>query len=916
MFATANNNGANAAQAGGAADAVSKVSGQQILKAIVDSADGAGNAPADATSPIDAAIGGAAVAGVKSTVEELIGLISGEMAAAAAKGAKAATGGAAEAIGNVAVAAEAAAGGAQGNSANVKGIAEGMKGIVGAAAKMGVELKAAAAAAAGAGNAVAGHLFATAVGAANGATAAQAGNAADAVSKVSGQQILKAIVESADGEGQRPAAATSPIDAAIGAAADNGDAGDFANQMLQNDKIAAAIVLRGMAAGGKFAVTAAADADGVKSTVNRLNAWITEMAAAAAKGATAATGAADEAIGNVAVAAAANAGARGDAASVKGIAAGMKGIVEAAEKMGVELKVGAVAQADANAANVGNLFASGGAAAGTAVHAGAAADAVSKVSGQQILKAIVESADGAGAAPNAATSPIDAAIGAAAGQGANFAAGMLHNDKIAAAIVLRGMAAGGKFALAQGQDAAAVAGLKSTVEELSAWISKMAAAAAKGAEAATGSAAEAIGNVAVADGGNNAGARGDAANVKGIAEGMKGIVEAAEKMGVELKVGAVAGAAGNANTVGHLFASGGNAADANAAAAGAAAEVVSKVSGQQILKAIIESADGNGQVPGQANGPIDAAIGANAGDGAAFGEAGMTGNDKIAAAIVLRGMAKDGKFALAAGEAAAVNGVKSTVEKLNALITEMATAAAKGATAATGAAEDAIGNVAAAADAQNAGGARGDAASVKGIAAGMKGIVEAAAKMGVELKVGAVAQAVNNANTVGNLFASGGAAANADAAAAGNAAEVVSKVSGQQIIKAIVESADGAGAAPNAATSPIDAAIGGAAGAGAAFGQGMTGNDKIAAAIVLRGMAAGGKFALANNAGAAVVAGVKSTVEKLSGWRTEMAAAAAKGAEAATGTADEAIGNVAAAAGGNNAGARGDAASVKGMLRV
>ncbi|WP_418454039.1 variable large family protein [Borreliella lusitaniae] len=204
------------------------------------------------------------MAGVKSTVEELSAWIS-KMAAAAAKGAEAATGGAAEAIGNVAVA-DANAGGARGEAASVKGIAEGMKEIVGAAAKMGVELKAAAAAAAADNNG--GHLFATAVGAANGATAAQAGGAADAVSKVSGQQILKAIVESADGEGQAPADATSPIDAAIGAA--NGAAANFADQMLQNDKIAAAIVLRGMAAGGKFAVAQAEAANGVKSTVKRL----------------------------------------------------------------------------------------------------------------------------------------------------------------------------------------------------------------------------------------------------------------------------------------------------------------------------------------------------------------------------------------------------------------------------------------------------------------------------------------------------------------------------------------------------------------------------------------------------------------------------------------------------------------------
>ncbi|WP_418456547.1 variable large family protein [Borreliella lusitaniae] len=201
------------------------------------------------------------------------------------------------------------------------------------------------------------------------------------------------------------------------------------------------------------------------------------------------------------------------------------------------------------------------------------------------------------------------------------------------------------------------------VKELNAWIAEMAAAAKKGVAGATGGAQDAIGNVAAAGAnGNAAGAQGDAASVKGIAEGMKGIVGAAKKMGVELKAGAAAAAANNANTVGHLFASGGDAANANAAATGHAAEVVSKVSGQQIIKAIVDSdMNANGQAPGAATGPVDAAIGTAAGAGAAFaGE--MLHNDKIAAAIVLRGMAAGGKFALANGEGAAVNGLKSTVE--------------------------------------------------------------------------------------------------------------------------------------------------------------------------------------------------------------------------------------------------------------
>ncbi|WP_210372019.1 variable large family protein, partial [Borreliella garinii] len=69
------------------------------------------------------------------------------------------------------------------------------------------------------------------------------------------------------------------------------------------------------------------------------------------------------------------------------------------------------------------------------------------------------------------------------------------------------------------------------------------------------------------------------------------------------------------------------------------------VSGEQILKAIVEAAGGaekGGEAAGAAKNPIAAAIGTN-GNGAAFAGNGMQDkNDKIAAAIVLRGMAKGG----------------------------------------------------------------------------------------------------------------------------------------------------------------------------------------------------------------------------------------------------------------------------------
>ncbi|WP_424632595.1 variable large family protein [Borreliella lusitaniae] len=248
---------------------------------------------------------------VESAVSKISELIK-EMVTAARVGAAGATGAAGEDIAAVAAAGEAQAAVAA-NGDSVKGIAKGMKGIVAVAGKLGVEL--AAAAAAGVANGAAGNLFAGA-----GATIAQIGNAADAVSKVSGKQILKAIVDSdMDGAGAAPAAATSPIAAAIGAGGNGG----------------------------------------------------------------------------------------------------------------------------------------------TIAHVGNAADAVSKVSGKQILKAIVDSADeaGAGAAPDAAASPIAAAIGAAGEAGA-FAAGGIMNrdDNIAAAIVLRGMAASGKFA--HGADDGGNAGIK------------------------------------------------------------------------------------------------------------------------------------------------------------------------------------------------------------------------------------------------------------------------------------------------------------------------------------------------------------------------------------------------------------------------------------------------------------------------
>ncbi|WP_210381652.1 variable large family protein, partial [Borreliella valaisiana] len=88
-------------------------------------------------------------------------------------------------------------------------------------------------------------------------------------------------------------------------------------------------------------------------------------------------------------------------------------------------------------------------------------------------------------------------------------------------------------------------------------------------------------------------------------------------------------------------------------------------------------------------------------------------DDQIAAAMVLRGMAKDGQFALKNGDHANAKGtVKNAVE--------MAKAAAAAASAATGGGE-AIGSVVKAAAGTAAAG--GEAKSVNGIASGIKGIV-------------------------------------------------------------------------------------------------------------------------------------------------------------------------------------------------
>ncbi|WP_458320719.1 variable large family protein [Borreliella burgdorferi] len=500
------------------------------------------------------------------------------------------------------------------DKASVKGIAKGIKEIVEAAG--GSEKLKAVAAAAGESNKGAGKLFGKAGDAANGDSEA-ASKAAGAVSAVSGEQILSAIVTAAgaaEQEGKKPADATNPIAAAIGKG--NADDGADFNQegMKKDDQIAAAIALRGMAKDGKFAV---------KNNEKG-------KAEGAIKGAAA--------IGEVVD----NAGAAkvADKDSVKGIAKGIKEIVEAAGRS-EKLKAVAAAAGENNK-GAGKLFGKAGAnAAGDSEAASKAAGAVSAVSGEQILSAIVKAAaaaatDQEGEKPGEAKNPIAAAIGKGnADAGAEFGKeGMKKDDQIAAAIALRGMAKDGKFAVKDNEKGKAEGAIKGAAELLDKLVK-----AVKTAEGAS-SGTDAIGEVV-----DNAAKAADKDSVKGIAKGIKEIVEAAGGS-EKLKVAAATGE--NNKGAGKLFGKVDGANGGDSEAASKAAGAVSAVSGEQILSAIVKAAgaaDQDGEKPEDAKNPIAAAIGNKDGD-ADFNQEGMKKDDQIAAAIALRGMAKDGKFAV------------------------------------------------------------------------------------------------------------------------------------------------------------------------------------------------------------------------------------------------------------------------------
>ncbi|WP_367613243.1 variable large family protein (plasmid) [Borreliella burgdorferi] len=237
--------------------------------------------------------------------------------------------------------------------------------------------------------------------------------------------------------------------------------------------------------------------------------------------------------------------------------------------------------------------------------------------------------------------------------------------------------------------------------------------AVKTAEGAS-SGTDAIGEVV-----DNAAKAADKASVTGIAKGIKEIVEAAGGS-EKLKVAAATGE--NNKEAGKLFGKAGADANGDSEAASKAAGAVSAVSGEQILSAIVKAAaagaaDQDGEKPGDAKNPIAAAIGkGNADDGADFGD-GMKKDDQIAAAIALRGMAKDGKFAVKSGggeKGKAEGAIKGASELLDKLVKAVKTA--EGASSGTAAIGEVVDNAAKAADKD----------SVTGIAKGIKEIVEAA----------------------------------------------------------------------------------------------------------------------------------------------------------------------------------------------
>nr|WP_071983758.1 variable large family protein [Borreliella bissettiae] len=234
---------------------------------------------------------------------------------------------------------------------------------------------------------------------------------------------------------------------------------------------------------------------------------------------------------------------------MQGIAKGIKEIVEA---VGGAAKLNAAADdKDGNNKGAGKLFGKAGAGAGAgaggdSVAASKAAGAVSAVSGEQILSAIVAAAgdaDQKGKKPNAAKNPIAAAIGKEdADAGADFGNGMKKDSQIAAAIALRGMAKDGKFAVKDAENEKEKA--EGAIKEVSELLDKLVKAVKTAEGAASG--ADAIGAVE-----DTAAKAADKDSVTGIAKGIKEIVEA---VGGAAKLNAAADDKdGNNKEAGKLF---------------------------------------------------------------------------------------------------------------------------------------------------------------------------------------------------------------------------------------------------------------------------------------------------------------------------------------------------------------------------
>ncbi|WP_223147435.1 variable large family protein, partial [Borreliella bavariensis] len=142
-----------------------------------------------------------------------------------------------------------------------------------------------------------------------------------------------------------------------------------------------------------------------------------------------------------------------------------------------------------------------------------------------LLLMLLGAADQAGAAAGQAKNPLAASIGTDDGAAAAFGDNDMkkRNDKIAAAIVLRGVAKGGKFAVANANADNSKASVKSAVDEVSGWLEEMIKAVGEAAKVDNGGGGDKIGDVGAA----NNGAKADENSVKGIANGIKGIVDAA-----------------------------------------------------------------------------------------------------------------------------------------------------------------------------------------------------------------------------------------------------------------------------------------------------------------------------------------------------------------------------------------------------